>query len=100
MIGDIYISPVIIDGLIYSLIVFGSLLLIGFCWEWISRYILSDTLKFESYYPDICECRDNIARSLRVMVESSARDGKGFIQRLPFSGLIVPQFRPGTALPR
>ncbi len=30
----------------------------------------------------------------RVMVESSARGGKGFIQRLPFSGLIVPQFHP------
>ena len=32
--------------------------------------------------------------ALRVMAESSAWGGKGFIQRLPCSCLIVPQFRP------
>ena len=31
---------------------------------------------------------------MRVMAESSAWGGKGFIQRLPCSCLIVPQFRP------
>ena len=99
MIGGHPVDPFIIEAVCVFLVAFGSLSLLGLCWQWVVSLIASKQYAFGNLHQEIVERRDEIASIL----DETPSSGKALIyigrllelrERLLKLGINTPQKLP------